>query len=713
MAALGKIRSKGLILICIIGLGLFAFIAEEAVRSCESTRNDQRQQVGEVLGKKISVQDFQKLMDEYQEVIKLQQGQENLNEQQLNQVKDAVWNTFVQSQIIGSEAEKLGLTVTDDELQSILKEGTNPMLMQTPFVNEQTGRFDVNALQKFLAEYKTQQTANPQIARQYESIYRYWTFIEKTLRQQTLSQKYQTLLAGCLLSNPVEAKMSFKDENEESRIELASFPYSSIEDGKIEITESDLKAKYKELKSRFKQFIETRDIKYVNVEVSASPADRAEIQKQFAGYLQNLTEAADPAEVVRKSTSLVSFLGIPVAKEAFSSDIAQRLDSMGVGSVYGPFENKADNTLNLIKLVAKTQLPDSVQFRQIQVGGQTAEEAGKRADSIFTALKAGGDFEAIAKKYGQTGEKTWMTTRQYQNSPSMDADSKNYILSLNTMAANELKNIVLPQGNIIVQVLDRKNFINKYTAAVIKKTIDFSKDTYSAAYNKFSSFVSASRTAEDLAKNASKNGYQILERRDITTAEHYLAGIRGTRDALKWLFEAKEGEISPMYECGDNDRLLVVLLDKVHHIGERGLSDAQVLDVVKAEVLKDKKAEQLFAKVGNVKSLADAKSKGANVSSVEQITFAAPVFISATGASEPALSGAVAATAKGKFSNAPVKGNAGVYLFQVADKSDRPVKFDADAQEKKMRQKALQYAGSFTNELYRKAKVVDNRYLFF
>ncbi|MBQ5511227.1 MAG: SurA N-terminal domain-containing protein, partial [Prevotella sp.] len=138
MAAIGKIRSWGPVLATVIGLALFAFIAEEAFRSCESTRNNQRQQVGEVLGEKINVQDFQKLVDEYTEVIKMQQGTEQLNEDQMNQVKDMVWNSFIQSKIIEGEAKKLGLTVTDNELQNILKEGTNPMLLQTPFVNQQT-----------------------------------------------------------------------------------------------------------------------------------------------------------------------------------------------------------------------------------------------------------------------------------------------------------------------------------------------------------------------------------------------------------------------------------------------------------------------------------------------------------------------------------------------------------------------------------------------
>ena len=713
MAALGKIRSKGVLLICIISLGLFAFIAEEAFRSCESSSNDARQQVGEVLGEKINVTEFQKLVDEYTEVIKMQQGQDNLNEDQLNQVKDMVWNTYVQTKLIAHETEKLGLTVTDAELQNVLSEGTNPMLMQTPFYNQQTGRFDVNALKKFLAEYKAQGQTNPQLAKQYDTVYKYWTFIEKTLRQQLLAQKYQGLFAHCFLSNKVEAEMAFKAQNEENQIQLAALSYSSIDDNKVKITDADLKAKYDEVKGRFKQYVESRDIKYVDVQVKASAADRAELQKSFAGYSQELASAADVADVVRKSTSLISYLGVPVSKDAYPYDIAQRLDSMAVGATSKVFENNSDNTLNVIKLVSKQMLPDSVQYRQIQVVGATAEESAKRADSIYTALKAGADFEVLAKKYGQTGEKTWLTTRQYQSAPSLDNNTKDYIMSLNTMAVNELKNISLSQGNLIVQVVDRKAMINKYVAAVVKKDITFSKDTYSAAFNKINSFISANLTAEDIVKNAAKAGYTVQERKDVTTAEHYLAGIHSTREAMRWLFEAKKGAVSPLYECGDNDHLLLVILDNINNVGYRSLDDAQVKEYVKGEVLKDKKAEMLMAKLEGVKSVAAAKAKGANVSTVNQVTFAAPVFIPATGASEPALSGAVAATAKGKFCKAPVKGNAGVYVFEVTNKTQRPGKFNAAAEMQKLRQKEMQMAGNFMNELYIKAKVVDNRYLFF
>lgn len=713
MSALGTIRNRGKLLIGVIGLALFAFIAEEAFRSWESNRNNDRQQVGKVLGEKMDVQEFQKLVEEYSDVIKLQQGKENLSEEETSQIRDMVWNTFVQNKIIEKETKALGITVTDGEIQNILKEGTNQMLMGTPFINQQTGRFDVNALKKFLADYKTQKNTNPQVAQQYEALYKYWVFIEKQLRQSLLAQKYQTLFAGCMLSNPVEAKMAFNDNTTESAIQLAAFPYSSIDDSKIQVSESDLKNKYNELKARFKQPVETRNIKYIDIQVKASQKDKEDLKKLFAGYTKELTEGTDAEKVVRKSSSLVPFLGIAVTKNAYPQDIANRLDSMAVGATYGPFEDTQDNSLNVIKLISKQNLPDSIEYRQIQIGGATVQEARKSADSVYNALKAGADFEAVAKKYGQTGAKNWLTSAQYQNAPSIDADTKNVIETINNLPVNEIRNLQLAQGNVIVQVINKTAFTNKYVAAIIKKNIDFSQNTYNSAYNKFSSFVSANTTPESITKNAAKSGYTVLERKDVTTAEHYLAGIKGTKEPLKWLFDAKEGAVSPMYQVGDNDHLLLVVLDKINPEGYRSLNDPQVKEIIKAEVIKDKKAEQLIAKASGIKNINGAKAKGAKISDLAQITFAAPAFIPTIGASEPALSGAVAATAKGGFSAKPVKGNAGVYLFQVTNRTKSSAKFNDNEEEQKLRQKYMQFASSFMNELYLNANVKDNRYLFF
>ena len=715
MAALGKIRSKGGILVAAIGLALFAFLAGDAARSCDGIKGEARQQIGEILGKKISVQDYQKLIDEYQSAIKFTMQRDNLTDQELNQVKDQVWQQLVSNRVIEADAEKVGLTVTENEIQNVLNEGTNPMLVQTPFVNQQTGRFDVNALKQFFDSYNKAKAAKSPQVEQMQAIYDYWLFVEKNLRAQLLGQKYQALLASCVLSNKAEAKMAFKDNNEESQIQLASLAYSTVKDADVKVTDDDLKAKYAELKPAFRQNVETRDIKFVDLQIKASAADRSQVVKEMNDFQKQLASAEDPAAVVSKSGSEIPYLGLPVSNKAYQQypDIASKIDSLSVGTT-GVVENAQDNTLNIIRVLSKAQLADSIQFRQINIAAATPDEARAKADSIQKALAGGADFDALAKRYGQTGEKVWFTGQQYEMAPSMNQDNRKFINALLNGEVNATQNLALTQGNIILQVLDKKAFTTKTTAAVIKKVVDFSKATRSNAYNKFSEFVAKSSTVADLGKNAPKSGYQVQSLNDISTAEHYVGGIPGTRDALKWLFEAKQGEVSPLYECGNNDHLLVIALTAVHPQGYRSWDDAQVKEILKREVIKDKKAEKLMTKLKGVNSIAAAQAKGAKVSSVNQITFAAPAFVQATGSVEPALSGAVAGTAAGKFSKAPVKGNAGVYVFQVVKKSMRAgSKYDETLVMQQAAQANMQLVGNFMQDLILKAKVVDNRYLFF
>lgn len=715
MAVLGKIRSKGAILVGAISLALVAFLAGDAARSCEGMKGESHQQIGKILGENISVQEYQKLFDEYQSAIKFTMQRDNLSEQELNQLKDQVWQQLVSSRVLEADAKKVGLTVTEKEIENVLSEGTNPVLTQTPFVNQQTGRFDVNALKQFFDSYNKAKAAKSPELDQMQAVYDYWLFVEKNLRTQLLGQKYQALLASCVLSNKAEAEMAFKDNNEESQIQLASLAYSSVKDADVKISDDDLKAKYDELKPAFRQSVETRDIKFVDYQIKASAADRKVVAKEMNDFQHQLATATDPSGVISKSGSEISYLGLPVSSKAYQQypDIASKIDSLSVGTT-GVFENSQDNTLNVIRVFSKAQLPDSVQFRQISVGAATPDEARAKADSIQKALAGGADFEALAKRYGQTGEKAWFTGQQYEMAPTMSVDNRTFVNALLNGEVNATQNLALTQGNVILQVLDKKAFTTKTTAAIIKKPIDFSKDTRSNAYNKFSEFVAKSSSVAELEKNASKSGYRVQSLNDLSTAEHYVGGIQGTHDALKWLFSAKQGEISPLYECGDNDHLLVVALTAVHPQGYRPWDDAQVKEVLKREVMKDKKAEMLMAKLKGVNSIAAAQSKGAKVSTVNQITFSAPAFVQATGSVEPALSGAVAGTAAGKFSKAPVKGNAGVYVFQVVKKAVRAgSKYNEAMVMQQTAQMNMQLISNFMQDLILKANVVDNRYLFF
>ena len=712
MAALGSIRKRGVTLIIIVALGLFAFIAGDMFKGCEYFEGQKRQQVGEVLGEKVSIQDFQQLVEEYTDVIKMTQGRDNLSEEDMNQLRDQVWQTYVNNKLIQAEAEKLGLVVTDKELQDMLREGTNPMLLQSPFVNQQTGRFDLSMLTKFQDEYK-KVADNPQMAEQYEHINNYWLFIEKNLRDQALVQKYQALLSHCLFSNPVSAKMFFEGQTTENEVELASLPYNSVNDNDVKITDADIKAYYDAHKDEFEQYVESRDIKYVTFKVVASQADRTALMKTMQDAVKGLQDGSNVAEVVRKAQSQVAYSGLPVTSRALPRDIAQRIDSMSVGQVTAtPFETTYDNTLNVVKLINKIQLPDSIEYRQIQVFDASADVAHNRADSIYKALQAGANFDTLAVKYGQTGQKTWLTSNMYESSSTMDADTKTLLTTLNTLGAGEMKNLSFAQGSFIVQVTDRRAMTTKYDVAVVKHAIDFSKNTYNEAYNKFSQFVSENQTLEAIEKNAEKFGYKVQERKDLTNTEHGIAGIRNTNEALRWVFGASKDNVSQLYECGNNDQLLVLALTDIHPVGFRSVDALK--DQLKPLVLNEKKFDLLAAKLNGVSSIAAAKQKGAVADTLHQVTFTAPVFVQTTGASEPAISGAVAATAQGKFCQHVIKGNAGAYMVQVLKKAPQAgAKFDVKAAEEQLKNQALQAAGRFIQELYLKADIVDNRYLFF
>ncbi len=719
MAALQKIRNKSILLIVLIGLGLFAFIAEEFFRGVETGINNDKQKIGKIDGETVTVQQFQALLDKYTDVLKFTNGMTNLDDNQMNQVKDQVWNQLVSNTIIGKESKKIGLEVTDAEIQQIINEGTSPMLQQTPFRNEQTGAFDKNQLKKFLSDYKKMDKSKmpAQYAEYYDQIYKLWQFVEKNLRTNTLAEKYQTLLSKTFISNPISAKMSFNGRSQESDAMIAAIPYSTINDKDVKVTDEEIEALYEKKKAegQFKQYAESRDFSYIDVSVKASPADRAAIQKDMNDATNKLKAAtpADLANVIRSSNSSISYGNIPVSAASLPQDISQKVTTAAIGSVVGPFYTAQDNTLNSFKVVSKSQVPDSIQFRQIQLAAATPDATKKLVDSVYTALKGGADFATIAQKYGQDGQTNWLTGAQYEKAPSLDGDNAKFLSAVLSTPKNGLANVELSQGNVIVQVTDTKAPTEKYNMAIIKREINFSKDTYNTYYNKFNRFLAANQTWADIKKNAGKNGYRIQTGDDMYNGEHLVAGIAGTRDALKWLFsDAKTGDVSTLYECGeDNDHLLVLSLTGVNEKGYRPL--AKVKDQLKAELIRDKKAWMIAQKLKSVKSVAQAKSiAGVVMDNLTKVTFSAPAFVTKLNASEPALSAAISAAKAGQFGG-PVKGSAAVYIFQVVKKYTDGSKFNDAQEETQLQSLELRAASQFMQDLFIKADVVDNRYLYF
>ena len=712
MATLQNIRSKGPLLVIVVGLALFAFIAGDVFKAIQP---HQTQDVGEINGEAVSAQEYQDLVEEYTEVIKLTQGDNVISDEVSNQIKDVVWRNYVNNKLIEAEAEKIRLTVSDAEIQAIINAGVHPLLSQTPFINQQTGAFDQDMLKKFLVDYAQMQAGQypAEYMESYSRLYTLWSFIEKTLKESRLQDKYMALVSNAIISNPVETQAAFDARTNQTNMLMAAIPYNAIADSLITVNATELKDLYNKRKEEFKQFAETRDVKYIDVQVVASEEDKAALQAEMNEYAAQLAEATDNySTFIRSTSSDVPYVDLFSTQRSLPLDVIARLDSVALGGVFGPYYNATDNTMNAFKKLAVAKMADSIEFRQIQVVEADAERTKFVADSLFNAIKAGADFAEVAKTYGQTGEPVWISSANYEGA-QIDGDNLKYIEAITTGKVKELVNLPLMQANIILQVTNKKADVEKYKVAVVKRSVDFSKETYNKAYNEFSQFISENQTLAELEANAEDAGYRLLERADLSSSEHTIGSVRGTKDALRWAFEANVGEVSGLYECGDNDRMLVVAVSGITPEGYRSLD--QVKMELSLELAREKKAEKILAdlKAANVTSFEQfAALEDAVSDSLKYVTFGAPAYVTSLRSSEPQVSAYV--NEEMNKVSAPVKGLAGVYVLQPYGVEKQEQAYDAEAEERTI---VNQYARSvmqqLVNDLYIKGNVADQRYIFF
>lgn len=716
MAALQKVRNAGPLVVGALFLGLVGFIATDWTKVVEVFSMSSHNVVGSINGKDIDLQDFNNMVDEYSNVIKTSNGLTNLTDEQMQSIRDQVWQNLVETELIASETEELGLTVTDNELLQILIKGEHPLLQQTPFRNQQ-GQFDYNLLKQTMdqcQEILTTHDASADLVEEAHSLTQWWKFIETNLRNTVLAQKYQSLLVSSFISNPIAAQQNFDARNNEKTLLMAAIPYSSIMDNEVTVSDSELKAKYNELKPIFETQAETRNIKYIDIAVKASKEDEAALNAQMNEYAKQLNEGAAPAKVIREARSLVPYSPLPISKKVLPTDVANQVDTMKVGQQVGPYYSNMDNTMNIVRLISEKTLPDSIQYRIIGIPAMDMTLAEKSADSIMNAIKAGAPFDTIAKKYNQSGEKMWMASAQYEGM-NIDETNKKIIESISNASAGSLKKLVLDgQSVLVINVLETRNPIKKYDVAVVKVAMDFSKHTYDKAFSNFSSFL-AGKNAEEIDTLADAAGYRVLHRDNLPNTEHTIGGVSSTRDAMRWVFneDTKIGDVSPLYECGNNDHLMCIILTGITPKGFISWEQEDVKRFLTEEVIKDKKAALLQEKIASAKSVAEvAKISGAVTDTLRNVTFAQSVFVGKTGSMEPALSGSTGTAEKGAFKSG-IRGNNAIYAYQVLTADKKDGKFDQKVEQGTLTQNALRSINSFQGDLYRKANVEDKRYLFY
>jgi len=745
MAVLQKIRSN-LVAQLAIGLGMVAFIVTGFV-TCSRGPKEQESTVAKLNGEELDRQAFDNQVEEFKNILRIVQNKPldyNFNSEEDAQIREQVYQRFVQKNVLEKECKALGLTVTDNELAAIIKEGSHPLLTQLPLFVTQDRSFDYASLQQFLKQYSDMQ-GNAQVTAeqmmQMELVHSAWMFIEKELRTSTLSEKYQNLLCSLSLSNPISAKASFDARNNETDVVLAVLPYATIADQDIKVEESEMKAKLAEYQNaywrnpntgkevQFYTLDESREVKFIDVNIKPSEADQEALNNAMNDYATALqAENANVDSIVTLSKSLISYTKMPMGKTALrrlDAEAASRLDSLAVGAQTEIYTNLADTTLNIVRLLGRVSRPDSVEVREIGIQNLDIAAAKVTADSIVNALNAGEVFDSIAKRFDQAGTKHWITSNMYEGAVLSDQD-REYIETAVNASAGEYKQIVMDGGVMLLQVTDRRQMEEKFDVAVIKRKIDFSQETFKDYMNKLATFVNNCKDAKEIEEKAVKEGYMV-QKENVFKNTYSLSRVAGTREVVRWAYneETEVGSILDPKAYGSNsDHLVVAILSSIAPEGKATLDNEKVKEAVGIMCAMDKKAAKLQEKMKDAKSIADvAKLEGAVKDSVQHITFASPAYIMKVGAQENAISGAAAGLAEGKFV-AGIRGNAGVYALQAIKKNTNAETYD----EKAEMQRAASQNGNFINSMFqigaeninsifypiiKGAKKVDNRNIFF
>lgn len=712
MATLEKIRNKAGLLVLVVGLALFAFIIGDFLNSGSTYFRQSQERVAEINGEVIKIQDYQARVDEMTEVYKMQSGSTSLPEEYMTQIRESVFDAMVREIVLGEELSDLGIVVSPEELFDMVQgENISPMIQQMQmFVNPETGAFDKPALLNFLKRINDPNLANYPADQQAQlaQAKNFWLFWEKNIKQQRLEQKYTTLLSKAITANVIDAKATFEETAESSDIVYAMQPYASIADSLVAVSDSEIEKLYNQRKSVYKQK-ESKLIKYIAVDIRPSKQDYDNASAEIEAIKEEFISTDRIADVVNENSE-VPYVDAFFSVAAFDEQLKQFATTAEVGTVYGPvFE--ADK-YRLFKLVDKTVAPDSIKVSHIMIANAGNEAAATSlADSLMTVLKNGGNFAELAKNYSQDqsaqngGELGWFT--EVTALRGVNEDFKKAIFSTPVNGYTLVKSLY---GTHLVRVDERTANVTKYKVADIDMTVSPSSKTYSNIYNELNKYLTANRDIKKMDESAKEAGYNVLSDFTVTGADQMIGTIKNSRQVIRWAFQNDKGSISDIFEC--EDKFVVAAVQE--SIPEGYASVKTVAPALKAELIAQKKGDKIASDLAakNITSLEGyAEAMGSKIDSVKFVSFGTR-RITGIGV-EPKVNAAVALAQVGQLTP-PVKGNNGVYVLKVYNKT-KDAKVYNEAEQIKTIDSANAYRFGFqaVQSLVNKAEIVDNRIRFY
>ncbi|HTN67906.1 MAG TPA: peptidylprolyl isomerase [Dysgonamonadaceae bacterium] len=708
MATLQKIRNRAGLLVGAIGIALIAFILGDLLTSGSTFMRKFQDKAFVVDGSIVSTQQYFDRVTEWEDFQKMISGESTLDENATSQIRDIVYQQMVKERILDLQSQKLGLTVSKEEMNDLVHgANTSPLLQQLPlFVNPETGMFDRETLINFLATISTDEVSLPpeQIAmvRQYKSI---WLFIENLIKYQRLEEKYGALLSAAVMVNDVEASTTFAQSQQNADLMYAVQNYYSIPDSIATVTDAEIRSFYKDNQHLYKISEPMAKITYFVKEIVPSDEDFEEIESMTPEVYEKLLTTTNVSSVV-SDYSDVPYSDVYVSAKSLTPDERSFVESAEISDVYGPFRD--GDSFKLFKYMAKTVAPDSVRLRMIGVPESLANDSIVTAfiDSIHTVIKDGKEFTDVANELNPQsngGEVGWVREIDLAQAGS---DVAQTIFSTPTGTVSKLK---MPGQQTLIYVEEKTSPINKYKLAVVNMPVIPSDKTQNNIDNELNQFVANPEAQSNFIELAQEKGYSVIPSYTISASDHTLGQISGSRQVINWTFNEKKGAIKK-FDLTNNR--IIARIDKLMPTGVAPLSE--VSDDIRAMLIRDKKAEKVIANLEskNLTTMQDyAQEMDTKIDSVRFVDFNTS-NISNLG-HEPVIN-AYAAYAPLNTVVGPLKGNMGVFVVDVFNRQQEEEDYDADQQKTEMRANTMyRLQMQAIQILMDKMKVVDNRYKFY
>ncbi|MBQ6939346.1 MAG: SurA N-terminal domain-containing protein, partial [Muribaculaceae bacterium] len=650
--------------------------------------------VATVNGENIGVEEYQERVNARTEQMQsmYQQSGMTMPEGMSATIQMDVYNQMINEQLLASELEAVGLTVSDAELQDMLTGNHIHAEITRAFTDPVTGIFDRQALDNYLSVVfspeengYTDPSQLQQIAVQRQA----WLDMEAQIRQSRAYEKFATLLTAAMAPNKIDAEMAFVAQTRTVDVAYAMQPYTSIADSTIAVSNSDLKAEYDKVKARY-EMPETRTIRYISVNVAPSKEDYAKVEEQI-NMLQEVFATTDDVAAIVDNNSDVPYEDVYVTVSTMSDDMKAFVESAKVGDATAPAF--ADDTYTMYRLMGTKTAPDSitVKIASFPMGDNSI-------DSVYNAVVAGAEFGADVNVM----EDFVVTEDMYAGL------GRDFVADVFAAGNGYFKTSSLGGIQHIAKVVKRSAPVAKAKVATLTIGVVPSVETETELYNNLSTYVAKYNTVEQFADSAFVAGYTTIPA-ECQAAQTSVQGIQNSRQIIHWAFNAKKGDVSEIYEIGD--RYVVAMLEKVVKEGYRPMEEME--NLLNTNVRRAKKSEAIAQQLSTVSPAtieAYATAMNSKVDTVKFVSVASP-SIAGLGY-EPIVAGAAAGLEMGEVS-APVAGNRGVYVLQVVNENAASRPYNEQAEMSRLEQQYMNVVNQFLEVLKEKADIENTLVRFF